>query len=168
MKPATASLSLSTGTSAASVTKWENVTLRAAQHASRDLPPPLTQRVTLRTVHYLYVEDNEQLRETITELMEAAHRRVTAVDSAEAALVAAETGKFDVLVTDVSLPGMSGTDLARHWLKDGPDRFVVLCSGYDFRHGLTAIGRNVRSLPKSFDLEELESLLGDIEAALPA
>ena len=38
---------------------------------------------------------------------------------------------FDVLVTDVSLPGMSGTDLARRLLADDPLRWVVLCSGYE-------------------------------------
>jgi len=71
-----------------------------------------------------------------------------------------------VLVTDVSLPGMSGTELARHWLADDPTRWVVLCSGYEFRHGLDAFGPNVRSLPKSFEFEQLEALFDEIETAV--
>ena len=71
-----------------------------------------------------------------------------------------------MLVTDVSLPGMSGTDLARRWLADDPTRWVVLCSGYEFRHGLDTFGPNVRSLPKSFELEQLEALFGEIETAV--
>jgi two-component system cell cycle response regulator CpdR len=120
----------------------------------------------LRVVTFLYVEDNDYLRESICSLIEHEHRAVEAVGSAEEALEAMARRAFDVLVTDVSLPGMSGTDLARHWLAADPARWVVLCSGYEFRHGLDALGPNVRSLPKSFELEQLEALLGEIEAAV--
>jgi hypothetical protein len=46
---------------------------------------------------------------------------------------------------------MSGTDLARHWLEMDANRWVLLCPGYDFRHGLASIGPNVRSSPKAFE-----------------
>ena len=56
---------------------------------------------------------------------------MTPCASAEEALVLDAGHPFDVLVTDVSLPGMSGTDLARRLLADDPLRWVVLCSGYE-------------------------------------
>ncbi len=58
----------------------------------------------------LYVEDNPELRETIGMLMEGEGRTVTSCASAEESLVLDAGHPFDVLVTDVSLPGMSGTD----------------------------------------------------------
>lgn len=123
---------------------------------------------TLHPVTYLYVEDNDYLRESIYALISRPGRDVEAVANAEAALQASASRHFDVLITDVNLPGMSGTDLARQWTAKDRSRWVVLCSGYDFNHGLEKFGPNTRSLPKSFEIEELESLLDDIEAALAA
>ena len=114
----------------------------------------------------LYVEDNDDLRESISALMEADGREVLSLPSAEAALLAMADKRFDVLITDVSLPGISGTDLARRWLEPDAHRWVLLCSGYDFRHGLASIGPNVRSLPKVFEPEALDALLAEIKASI--
>ena len=114
----------------------------------------------------LYVEDNEELRETIAMLMESDGRCITKCATAEAALQLDALETFDVLVTDVSLPGMSGTDLARQVLAKDPERWVVLCSGYHFGTNLSSLGPRVRALVKPFELEELDSLLAEISAAL--
>ena len=116
----------------------------------------------------LYVEDNPELRETIGMLMEGEGRMVTPCASAEEALVLDAGNPFDVLVTDVSLPGLSGTDLARQLLADDPQRWVVLCSGYELGSQPTQWGPNVRVLLKPFELEELEQLLTSIHTALAA
>ena len=116
----------------------------------------------------LYVEDHPELRETIGMLMEGEGRIVTPCASAEEALVLDAGNPFDVLVTDVSLPGLSGTDLARQLLADDPQRWVVLCSGYELGSQPTQWGPNVRVLLKPFELEELEQLLTSIHTALAA
>ena len=51
----------------------------------------------------LYVEDNEDLRETIGLLLAGSERELIAYGTAEQALAAIEREAFDVLVTDVSL-----------------------------------------------------------------
>ncbi len=114
----------------------------------------------------LYVEDNDNLRETIGMLLESATREVTTVASAELALAAWQAGRFDVLVTDVSLPGLSGTALARRVLADAPLQWIVLCSGYGFGAEIATLGANVRALPKPFELDELEALMHEIVAAI--
>jgi len=119
-------------------------------------------------ISYLYVEDDEDIREGVASVMEAAHREIVAVPHAEAALALTDTARFDVLVTDISLPGMSGVELARVWLERDPARHVLLFSGYELNHGLGAIGPNVRALLKSMEPEELESMLQSIERALPS
>ena len=118
------------------------------------------------TLRILYVEDNEDLRETIAMLMEQEGRYITKCATAEAALELDAQEPFDVLVTDVSLPGLSGTDLARRVLASSPERWVVLCSGYQFGDAIAALGPHVRSLVKPFELEELEDLLVEIQTAL--
>jgi two-component system cell cycle response regulator CpdR len=114
----------------------------------------------------LYVEDNPELRETIGMLMEGEGQTVTSCASAEEALELDASEPYDVVVSDVSLPGISGTDLARQLLNADPQRWVVLCSGYDLGSYPAAWGPNVRTLLKPFDMEELERLLGTIRESL--
>lgn len=99
-------------------------------------------------------------------VMEAAHREIVSLPHAEAAMALDDSARFDVLITDISLPGISGMDLAKHWLANDRSRYVLLLSGYEFKHGLDAIGPNVRALLKSAEPEELEAVLLRIESAL--
>ncbi len=119
-------------------------------------------------ITYLYVEDDEDIREGFMAVMEAPHRKIVGVADAEAALALDGHERFDVLVTDVSLPGMSGSDLARQWLANDSQRHVLLISGYEFKQGLTNIGTNVRALLKSCEPEDLEAMLTNIETLLAA
>lgn len=116
----------------------------------------------------LYVEDNDDLRLTIGMILEGADREVTCCASGEEALALLAERDFDILVTDVSLPGISGTELVRQVLARRPAQWVVLCSGYEFKHGLAGLGENVRSLPKPFEIEDMDALLDEIVAALAA
>lgn len=120
----------------------------------------------MKPISVLYVEDNDDLRDTIGMLLESDDREIVLRSSGEDALAALAEREFDVLVTDVSLPGMSGTELARRALASDPHRWVVLCSGYEFRQGLEQLGPNVRSLPKPFELEDLETLMSGITASV--
>jgi two-component system cell cycle response regulator CpdR len=114
----------------------------------------------------LYVEDHPELRETIGMLMEAEGRAVMSCATAEEALELDAAQPYDVLVTDVSLPGMSGIDLARKVLADDPQRWVVLCSGYEMGDYPASWGANVRTLLKPFEIEELEELLVNLRQSL--
>jgi two-component system cell cycle response regulator CpdR len=114
----------------------------------------------------LYVEDHPELRETIGMLLEGEGRTVTSCATAEEALALDAAMPFDVLVTDVSLPGMSGVDLARKVLADDPKRWVVLCSGYEMGQYPSGWGPNVRTLLKPFEIEELDELLATMRDAL--
>jgi len=122
----------------------------------------------LKSVSILYVEDNDDLRETIGMLLEGEGREVVTRANGEHALATLAERGFDVIITDVSLPGMSGTELARRALATDPQRWVVLCSGYEFRRGLEQLGPNVRSLPKPFEIEDLEALMAEVIAAVRA
>lgn len=115
----------------------------------------------------VYIEDNEELRETIGCLMEGPGRSITCCANAEEALQLDAQAPFDLVVTDVSLPGQSGTELAQSLLKHAPLRWIVLCTGYDLGHYPAQWGPNVRTLLKPFEIEELEALLGQIEAQRP-
>lgn len=122
----------------------------------------------MKEVTVLYVEDNDDLRMSISMLMEQPGRVLTACASGEEALALSETRDFDIVVTDVSLPGLSGTDLAKLLLAKRPDRWLVLCSGYEFGEWVRQFGPNVRALRKPFEPEDLDSLMDEISAAVRA
>ena len=115
----------------------------------------------MNALRILYVEDNTDIRDMIIELIENADRRVVACADAETAWQQMQQAAFDVLVTDVSLPGLSGTELARRWLETDVSRWVILFSGFDFNSGVARLGANVRAIPKE-DFDALERALVEI------
>lgn len=113
----------------------------------------------------LYVEDHPDVRELIVMLLEEEGLTVVACASAEAAEAQFAAGRFDVLMTDVSLPTMRGTELATRLQRDRPELWVVFCSGYSMQDGLQAWGPRARSLMKPFEADELHALMTDIRAS---
>ena len=63
------------------------------------------------------------------ELMDMLGHSVLGVASAEEARAALAAEPFDLLFTDVSLPGMSGVDLAREAVRRRPGLSVIIASG---------------------------------------
>ncbi len=116
----------------------------------------------------LYVEDSDDLRETIAMLLESPGREVKTCATGEEALACYAERDYDILVTDVSLPGaVRAIDLARQLLEcASPDRWVVLCSGYEFAEHLHLFGPNVRAVRKPFEPEELEELMDQITQSI--
>lgn len=112
-------------------------------------------------INILYVEDNADIRDVVLELIERDDRRIVACADAEAAWAHLQRGGFDILVTDVNLPGSSGTDLARRWLEGQATRWVILFTGFEFSSGLASLGSHVRAVRKE-DFEQLDSALTDI------
>ena len=80
----------------------------------------------------LYVDDEESLVYLLTRVLERLEYRVVGFTDAAAALAAFRAGAddYDAVVTDLSMPGMSGADFAREVLKVRPGLPVVMTSGY--------------------------------------
>lgn len=80
----------------------------------------------------LVVEDQPDLRRLIPRVLAARGYEVRAAGSAEEALeIVAEWPQPDMLLTDLSLPYMDGTALARKILGTWPETCVGFMSGYD-------------------------------------
>ncbi len=83
------------------------------------------------TARVLLVEDDEQVRAQALRSLAGADFEVRAVASAKAALELVESGEpFDVLVTDVVMPEMSGPELAEELAGWQPHLGVLFVSGY--------------------------------------
>lgn len=122
----------------------------------------------MKTLSIMYVEDNTELRDALAEMLAGPGRAVVAFATAEEALVAWEANAPDLLVTDIGLPGLSGTDLARIVVARKPTQWVALCSGYEHGSHTARLGQNVRALPKPFELEQLDALINEINGSIHA
>jgi PAS domain S-box-containing protein len=82
--------------------------------------------------HILYLDDEEALVLLSTRLFERLGYRVSGYTKAPDALAAfrAAPDSFDIAVTDYSMPGASGLDVARDLLEVRADLPIVLASGY--------------------------------------
>ena len=102
--------------------------------------PPLLSRILL-------VEDEPLTREGLAEMLGDAGYEVTATCTGdEAAILVAHTA-FDLLLTDVVMPGaIDGIGLAQHAREVHPGLPVVFVSGRAAVHGV--IGPPVRFVPK--------------------
>jgi CheY-like chemotaxis protein len=109
----------------------------------------------------LYVEDNALVREVTYELLAQEQRQIVACASAEDALAQFDD-TFDVVITDVSLPLMSGIEFARSIMRIKPRMPIIIASGYSLDFGLENWGDNVRAIIKPFEPPEIESLISDL------
>lgn len=116
-------------------------------------------------IRILYVEDNDIVREITTELLMQNHPHVVASRTAEEALQEFKNAAFDVVITDISLPAMSGLDLSRTILGLKPNMPIIVASGYFMDLSLQTFGPSVRAIIKPFEVEEIDALIMELCAA---
>jgi len=135
---------------------------------------PAANREALRgSETLLIVEDTESLRTLIHTVLDGLGYKVLSAASGAAALAlaAAHDGAIHLLVTDVIMPEMSGTDLAERLVENNPHLRVLYVSGYPTEAAIDAERRDERFtfLQKPFSATELgrkvrEILDGDAPA----
>ena len=82
------------------------------------------------SVKLLFVEDDERLRDVLMEAAAMEEYDARGVSTAEAAVELLQQEPFDVLVTDVTLPGMSGLELLRHCRRLRPAILPIVITAY--------------------------------------
>jgi two-component system cell cycle response regulator CpdR len=110
----------------------------------------------------LYVEDNPIVREVTSELLVHDQRHIVALGTAEEALQEFAEHTFDVVITDISLPAMSGLDLARKILNIEPKAPIIIASGYFLDLSVKTWGPNVRAIVKPFEGPEIDALIEEL------
>jgi CheY-like chemotaxis protein len=112
----------------------------------------------------LAVDDQRYFRELISGLLGQEGYEVITVGSGEEAIRAMERDRFDVIVTDLVMPGMSGADLVRRIKATDPEQDVVVVTGVvDVRSAVDAMKLGASEyLLKPFDRDALATALDAI------
>ena len=85
--------------------------------------------------HVLFVDDEVPLTDIGSQLLERIGYKVSGFNDSRAALEAfqADPEGYDLILTDQTMPGLTGLDLAREVRKVRDDIPIIICSGYAYR-----------------------------------
>lgn len=112
----------------------------------------------VESTRILFVDDENSVRTFALRALRKKGYDVVGCNSAENALETLETDKnFQLLITDMVMPGQNGIELAKQVLEILPDIKIILASGYseDILKGEFADVENMSFIPKPFSLSDL-------------
>jgi CheY-like chemotaxis protein len=80
----------------------------------------------------LFVDDEEIIVQSMRNMLERLGYKVTTVTESEEALklFSGKPSEFDLVITDQTMPGMTGQELGKEFMRIRPDIPVILCTGY--------------------------------------
>ncbi|HYH96947.1 response regulator [Hyalangium sp.] len=111
--------------------------------------------------HYLLLDDNRAFAENLAEILRDSGDSATVVTEGVEALALAKTRRFDVLLTDMKMPGMNGAAAVHHIRREDPGIAAVVITAYPGVNDLEAARREglLAVLPKPVPLQTLMELL---------
>src|SRR5579864_5892525 len=111
--------------------------------------------------HILLVEDEAPLRQAIAEQLADRGYRVEQADSGEAALARLADFAFDIIITDLRLPGIDGSAVLESAVERYPDIVAIVVTGYGtVKDAVEAIKRGAADfVSKPFQIDELLHVL---------
>jgi signal transduction histidine kinase/DNA-binding response OmpR family regulator len=136
----------------------------AARATAAPVPMPQQQQQQQAAVRVLLVEDDPLIQMDSEDMLTSLGCRVTAVRDGRGALRELARGAFDVLFTDIGLPGISGVELARQALAQQPGIRVIFASGFGAREDARAAAPDALFVTKPYGLRDLEAALGRARA----
>jgi DNA-binding NtrC family response regulator len=112
-------------------------------------------------IRVLLVDDEEELVATIQERLEMRGILAEAVTTGHDALERIQEASFDVVVVDLKMPGLGGTDIVDVIRKRRPEIQVLLITGHGSGHGeLDELAdRGYRILLKPFQIDRLIEMI---------
>ena len=114
-----------------------------------------------QTRHLLLVEDESALREAVAEQLTDRGYHVEQADSGETAIERLADFAFDIIITDLRLPGIDGSAVVEAAVERYPDIIAIVITGYGtVKDAVDAIKRGARDfVSKPFQIDELLHVL---------
>jgi DNA-binding response OmpR family regulator len=81
-------------------------------------------------VRVLVIDDDEDIRRLLADILTSAGHLVTDASSGAEAVEIFKKGSYDLVLTDLEMPGMSGWEIARSIKKLAPNVMIALITGW--------------------------------------
>jgi CheY-like chemotaxis protein len=92
--------------------------------------PPAAPTGAPVALHCLVVDDEPEVAEVVADILGASGHTAVVVASGQSAVERVGTERFDLVFTDLAMPGMTGWQVARAVKARAPEVRVVLMSGF--------------------------------------
>lgn len=87
-------------------------------------------KIMLNHLNIIYIEDEENIRQNITNTLKMVVNKIFPLDEAEKAEDILNNFRIDLIISDITLPGISGIDFIKKLRKNGSNIPVILLSAY--------------------------------------
>jgi signal transduction histidine kinase len=136
----------------------------AASLPAESVPPPEPPARDVRSLRILVVDDEDYVRELLSDILEREGCEVTLAAEGREALRLYEAGEFDAVFTDVGLPGMSGWELARAVRERDSEVALAVITGWgdEVSHEERDAAQADWVVPKPFTVERITELVGQV------
>ena len=115
----------------------------------------------LQKVRVLVVDDDPQVLKALADVLTSLGLETTQADGSEQALTLLEKERFDVVILDLLMPGLSGFEVLTRLRESRPHQPVILSSGYAPDHQVQEALQHPHTfyLRKPYSLQKLQATL---------
>ena len=126
--------------------------------AEASWPPALRSEGTARV---LVIDDEPHVRQILAEILRAQKHEVVEADLGVEGLIRFREGSFDLVMTDLAMPGMSGWQVAQAIKAERPEVPVVLVTGWGVEVPPDQLRQNGvdRVMTKPFRFEDVRDVV---------
>jgi PAS domain S-box-containing protein len=124
--------------------------------------PPQKKLVGVKSAEVLLVDDDPDVSEVMQRMLQQMGHRVTAVNSGEEAVNIFESGHYDLVVTDLGMPDMSGREVAAAVKDIKPGTPVLLITGWGVQLDQSELPEIDGIVAKPFSKEVLREQLAKL------
>ncbi len=89
-----------------------------------------------KNITVLYAEDNKSIREQYTNIFKLLFKEVKSVENGKLALDEYNRRKYDLLITDLTMPLMNGIDLIKEIHKQNTEQYIIIMTAHNEGEGL--------------------------------
>lgn len=109
----------------------------------------------------LVVDDDAQVRLALTDILQLDDHHVTTAEDGCVALRHLKSSHFDLMITDLGMPGMSGLELSSQAITLDPAIQIIIVTGYGAKitEEERTANRIIGVMPKPFRINQLHEYL---------
>jgi len=117
-------------------------------------------QVNTNKKHILVIEDDKEVRNMLEDYLTYLDYSVSAVDDGLKGLKKIKDGRYDLVITDITIPYVSGIGIISVLKQDYPDIPVIAITGFGYHAEELAYEKKAdHILSKPFEIQELREVI---------
>lgn len=119
------------------------------------------------TTNILIVDDEEELRKSLAEILEMEGLRVAQAQNGYIAIEKAKTNAYDIALIDIKMPGINGLETLRRVRSVQPDIKAIMMTGHSMENTKNNLLKGIYAvLYKPFPIDKLMAIIQQITCVM--